>query len=143
MVAVVAVEGGGPCNPKNFAPVENAPLVSPPHTHTLCNWLQPVQHRAAVYVDNIIIFTTTWFEQLNAIFKELKKTHLTVTLKKKRNVAQTEVWYLGFQVGRWLINSVEDKNLTVATITGQERIINIFRICWVIKLYPTLQREPH
>ena len=79
--------------------------------HLMDKVLTPVQDCAAAYIDDIIIYSTSWEEHLThlrRVLTELRKAGLTANHKKCK-IALTKVECLGFKVGNREIQPQEEK----------------------------------
>ncbi|KAL0148266.1 hypothetical protein M9458_056412, partial [Cirrhinus mrigala] len=73
--------------------------------------LRPHQAYAAAYLDDVVVHSEAWeehLERLRRVFSELRRAGLTAN-PRKCHLALSEAKYLGFQVGRGLIQPQEKK----------------------------------
>ncbi|KAG6926549.1 hypothetical protein G0U57_011855, partial [Chelydra serpentina] len=73
--------------------------------------LSPHSSYAAAYIDNIVIYSSSWEEHLQHLadmLRALGKAGLTAN-PAKCHLGQREVTYLGYTVGRWRLRPLVDK----------------------------------
>lgn len=77
--------------------------------------LAPHVQYAMTYIDNIIIFTKTWLQHLQAlwaILTELRKMGMMVN-PRKRALGKREMKYFRFQVRQGVIRPLVDKKKAI------------------------------
>ncbi|KAL1265447.1 hypothetical protein QQF64_003474 [Cirrhinus molitorella] len=73
--------------------------------------LRPHQTYAAAYLDDVVIHSEAWedhFDKLRRVLSELRRAGLTAN-PRKCHLALSEARYLGFRVGRGLVQLQEEK----------------------------------